>query len=154
MSKSFYKRLVYTCTCITEVIYSVYEAILLNRFFFQKQAIVLKGMAQTIKDKQVQRFLGTPVLCGPVCTIFCPQITTAGTTSQPTGSPNRCVTINQAVTMWNRVACPSVVLQIDILMILTLFLKNDISLYDYKKTYMNKVFSKLSLTYLIKKKMF
>lgn len=135
MSKSFYKRLVYTC--ITEVMYSVYEAILLNRFFvffFQKQAIVLKGMAQTIKDKQVQRFLGTPVLCGPVCTIFCPQITTAGTTSQPTGSPNRCVTINQAVTMWNRVACPSVVLQIDILiMILTLFLKNDISLYDYKK---------------------
>lgn len=31
MSKSFYKRLVYTC--ITEVMYSVYEAILLNRFF-------------------------------------------------------------------------------------------------------------------------
>lgn len=135
MSKSFYKHLVYTC--ITEVMYSVYEAILLNRFFvffFQKQAIVLKGMAQTIKDKQVQRFLGGPVLCGPVCTIFCPQITTAGTTSQPTGSPNRCVTINQAVTMWNRVVCPNVVLQIDILiMILTLFLKNDISLYDYKK---------------------
>lgn len=94
------------------VTYSVYEVILFNRCFccFQKMAIVLKGMDQTIKDKQVQQFLGRPVLCGPVCTIFCPQITTAGTTSPPTASLNPCVTINPAVTTWSRVACPSVVL--------------------------------------------
>lgn len=43
MSKSFYKRLVYTCTCITEVMYSVYEAILLNRCFFLEVGDCFEG---------------------------------------------------------------------------------------------------------------
>lgn len=112
-------------------------------------AIVLKGMDQTIKDKQVQQFLGRPVLCGPVCTIFCPQITTAGTTSQPTASLNPCVTINPAVTTWSRVACPSVVLY-KIQNYISLYL-SIVNVYEYRKhSYMNKV----SLTYKIKKKMF
>lgn len=109
-------------------------------------AIVLKGMDQTIKDKQVQQFLGRPVLCGPVCTIFCPQITTAGTTSPPTASLNPCVTINPAVTTWSRVACPSVVLY-KIQNYISLYL-SIVNVYEYRKhSYMNKV----SLTYKIKK---
>lgn len=115
-------------------------------------AIVLKGMDQTMKDKQVQQCLGRLVLCGPVCTIFCPQITTAGTTSPPTASLNPCVTINPAVTTWSRVACPSVVfIHILIIILSILNIQNYIILYlcivnvyEYRKhSYMNKV----SLTY-------